>query len=91
MGGPRSFALVLAAIAAAAATPWPADAQCCLCTAPTTSRDDSQTGGDIRLEIETSLNFDRLILFGGSQGAAVLRPDGSDAVTVAPLSSTSRR
>ena len=79
MGSPRLLALVLAAFAAAAATAWPADAQCRLCEKPTTAQPDSAGGDDVRLEIETSLNFDRLILFGEGQGAAVIRPDGSSA------------
>lgn len=33
----------------------------------------------MELEIETSLDFDRLILNGTGQGAAVIRPDGSSA------------
>jgi|SRR3954447_14549189 hypothetical protein len=79
MGGSKLLALVVAASAAAAATPWPAEAQCRLCDKPTTTREDPANGDDIHLEIETSLNFDRLILFGQGQGAAVLRPDGSSA------------
>jgi hypothetical protein len=79
MGGPNFFALLVAATAAVAATPWPASAQCRLCDKPTTNRENPTNGDDIRLEIETSLNFDRLILAGGGQGAAVIRPDGSSA------------
>jgi hypothetical protein len=79
MGGPKFIALLLAATAAAAATSWPAGAQCRLCDKPTTAREDPTTGDDIRLEIETSLNFDRLIVSGGGPGAAVIRPDGSSA------------
>jgi hypothetical protein len=79
MGRQKLFAVVLAAIAAAAVTPWPAGAQCRLCDKPTTSREDPTNSDDIRLEIETSLNFDRLIVSGGGQGAAVIRPDGSSA------------
>jgi hypothetical protein len=79
MGGPKFIALLLAATAAAAATSWPAGAQCRLCDKPTTAREDPTTGDDIRLEIETSLNFDRLIVSGGGAGAAVIRPDGSSA------------
>jgi hypothetical protein len=79
MGGSRLLALVLAALAATAATPWPAGAQCRLCDKPTTAHEDPVDGNDLRLEIESSLNFDRLILFGGSEGAAVIRPDGSSA------------
>ena len=53
------------------------NAACATSRRPT--RDDPTHGDDIRLEIETSLNFDRLILSGGGQGAAVIRPDGSSA------------
>ena len=80
MGGSKLLALLLAASAAAAATSWPADAQCRLCRKPTTTREESANGDDIRLEIETSLNFDRLIMYGQGQGAAVIRPDGSSSV-----------
>ena len=71
--------VMLAAIVAAAVTPWPAGAQCRLCDKPTTNREDPKGADDIRLEIETSLNFDRLIVSGGGPGAAVSRPDGSSA------------
>src|SRR5436190_24380659 len=88
MGGAKLLALVLAASAAAAATPWPADAQCRLCGKPTTAREDPAGDGDVRIEIETNLNFDRLILFGEGQGTAVIRPDGSSSTegTVAQIS-----
>jgi hypothetical protein len=66
-----------AALAAAAVTQWPANAQCRLCEKPTTMPDQPKADGQIRLEIQTSLNFDRLILFGQGEGAAVIRPDGS--------------
>lgn len=79
MGAPKFLALVLAAAAAAAATTWPAGAQCRLCETPTTSRDDQIQSGDVRIEIQSSLNFDRLIMYGAGQGAAVIRPDGSTA------------
>jgi len=55
----------------------PAAAQCRLCDAPTTIRSEQSVKGEIRLEVETSLNFDRLILVGQGEGSAVLRPDGS--------------
>lgn len=87
MGGPRFIALALAAAAATAATSWPANAQCRLCAKPTTAHDDPMNGGDVRLEIDSSLNFDRLILVGQGEGAAIIRPDGSSAAqgTVAQL------
>jgi hypothetical protein len=77
MRGTTLLGLILAAGAAAAAAP--AAAQCRLCTTPTTSRDDKAEAGDVRLEIESSLNFDRLILFGEGQGTALIRPDGSSS------------
>ena len=55
----------------------PAAAQCRLCTAPATAREGATADQDIRLDIETSLNFDRLILFGAGSGSAMIRPDGS--------------
>jgi hypothetical protein len=79
MGAARFLTLMLAAIAAGAAMPWPADAQCRLCGKPTATQEETAQSDDIQLEVETSLNFDRLILFGEGQGAAVIRPDGSSA------------
>jgi hypothetical protein len=79
MGRPKFLALILAACAAAAATSGPAGAQCRLCSTPTVTRDDPTQSGDVRIEIESSLNFDRLILYGQGAGAAVIRPDGSSS------------
>ena len=71
-----------------AAIPTPVSAQCRLCGTPTTSRTEDTGKGDVRLEVETSLNFDRLILLGRGDGSAVLRPDGSttSAGTIAEIS-----
>lgn len=77
MGACKYLALMLAACAAAAATAWPADAQCRLCDKPTTTRGDSSTGGDVELEIQSGINFDKLVLVGGGSGQAVIRPDGT--------------
>lgn len=77
MGGHRFLALVLAASAAAAAVASPAGAQCRLCDKPTTAREEATAKDDIKIDIETSLNFDRLILFGEGNGTALIRPDGS--------------
>lgn len=81
MGGVKLLALVLAATVATAAIPWPANAQCRLCGTPTANQDQATDSDDIRLELETNLNFDRLILFGDGVGTAVIRPDGSSAAT----------
>jgi hypothetical protein len=79
MGRRPTLAPWFVACAAAAATLSPANAQCRLCATPTTSPVDSDGGQPIQIDIETSLNFDRLILAGNGNGAAVIRPDGSNA------------
>lgn len=73
----KKLALILAGFAAAAA--WsPASAQCRLCEQPTTTvAPEGSSGGDVDLQIETNLNFDRLILMGAGVGAATIRPDGA--------------
>jgi hypothetical protein len=75
----KFLALTFAVLAAAAAGLSPARGQCRLCDKPTTSLSNSADADGIDLEIETSLNFDQLILAGEGQGAAVVRPDGSSA------------
>ena len=73
---------VLALAAGMSTVPlFPASAQCRLCDAPTTSREEGSTSGPISLEIETSLDFDRLILLGAGTGTATLLPDGSRSVS----------
>jgi hypothetical protein len=79
MGCRKLLAMLFAAMAATAATQWPANAQCRLCDKPSTSRDEAKAEDRAQLEVETSLNFDRLILFGEGGGSAVIRPDGSRA------------
>jgi hypothetical protein len=79
MGRLKTFALVSAALAAAVPGASPAGAQCRLCDKPTTAVSQSADGDGIELEIETSLDFGRLVLAGSGQGAAVIRADGSTA------------
>lgn len=59
-----------------------AGAQCRLCAKPTTSPafPNTTSSGDVEVQIETSLNFDRLILSGSGPGAVTIRPDGSNGV-----------
>jgi hypothetical protein len=78
MMGRIAFLVLLVGVAASSS---PAGAQCRLCDAPTTTRDSDTGKGDIQLEVETSLAFDRLILLGSGQGIAVIRPDGSSSGT----------
>ena len=77
MGTLKLQALPLTAAAAIAVASWPAGAQCRLCSALVTAREDPSVKQDLKLEIETSINFDRLILLGEGDGSAVIRPDGS--------------
>ncbi len=79
MGGFTSRALLLAALTAAAAGLSPARGQCRLCSTPSTALTQGPEDDGIALEIQTSLDFGRLILGGPGQGAAVVRPDGSSA------------
>jgi hypothetical protein len=65
-----SFALALAATS-------PVGAQCRLCARPSTSVDELSDEGKVTVEIESSLSFDRLVLFGAGEGTAEIRPDGS--------------
>ena len=73
----RRLALHLLLLAVALVAPSHAGAQCRLCDQPTTERPQDSPGGDVQLQIEASLNFDRLILSGGGNGAAIIRPNGS--------------
>lgn len=74
-------ALLLLALAAATAAAVPARAQCRLCDDPTTARPDEASSTDVAVQIEASLDFDRLILTGPGEGSATLRPDGSRQVS----------
>ena len=76
MGVFKPLVLALAGFAATVASS-PAEPQCRLCEQPTAARPQDAPGGDVELQIETDLNFDRLILMGAGVGAATLRPDGS--------------
>ena len=68
----------------------PAPGQCRLCTTKTTALTQSLGQDGIQLEIQTSLDFDRLVLAGDGSGAAVIRPDGSN-VAEGALSGVSAR
>jgi hypothetical protein len=59
----------------------PAAAQCRLCDTPTTRAEERGGEGPVSLEIETSLDFDRLILLGVGEGSATLLPNGSRSVS----------
>ena len=79
MGRLTSSVLVVAAIVASLAGRSPAAGQCRLCETPTTVLSPAGNREGIALEVQTTLDFDRLVLAGQGQGAAVIRPDGSSA------------
>ncbi|MCA1654705.1 MAG: DUF4402 domain-containing protein [Sphingomicrobium sp.] len=57
-------------------SPMPAVAQCRLCVTPSTGP-EAETAPPVKLDVETNLDFDRLVLGGSGSGSAVLAPDGS--------------
>jgi len=71
-----ALAINLVAAALLSGAPSAASAQCRLCSTPTTDLQQTQDGGPIRLEVQTSLDFDRLVLLGASGGEARLLPNG---------------
>ena len=72
----RDILLLIVAVTASVVAP-PALAQCRLCEQPTTALPTDGPDGDVQLQIETKLDFDRLILSGAGAGAATIRPDGT--------------
>jgi hypothetical protein len=81
MRGASTLVVMLAAGAAIAAISWPANGQCRLCGTPTTAPTQETANDDVRLEIDTDLDFDRLIVGSQGGGDATLRPDGSALAT----------
>lgn len=78
----RIASLAAAALAAGlVAAPAAGAAQCRLCTGSPTEADAAGGAPAVTLEVETSLDFDRLILVGQGEGSATLRPDGSHEVS----------
>ena len=72
--------LVFAIAAGMSALAVPAGAQCRLCDTPTTARNDGVGVSTVSLGIETSLDFDRLVLLGAGEGNATLLPNGQRSV-----------
>ena len=72
-------ALVTFALAASAlltAVP-DARAQCRLCANPSTTPRPEGVAGTIQLQVEATLDFDRLVVMGDGEGTATLLPDGT--------------
>ena len=89
MEGAKFFVPALVVIAAAVSAQ-PVAAQCRLCSSPRTAPHGNAEGKSVELEIESSLNFDRLVVSGVGLGSAVIRPDGSSSAQGAIESVTSR-
>jgi len=64
-----------------AAVPVAAPAQCRLCSTPTTELNQGGGGVPLRLDVETTLDFDRLILTDSGAGGASLLPNGERGAT----------
>lgn len=69
------------AAALLAGAPVSAPAQCRLCSTPTTQLQTGEGAGDIRLDVDATLDFDRVVLLGGGEGAAVLLASGERNAT----------
>ena|SRR5579875_2251381 len=56
--------------------------QCRLCESSSakTPSSPATAAADVEIQVETNLNFDRMILAGPGSGAATIRPDGSSGV-----------
>ena len=74
MSTPKLLGLLLIPAVPASA---PLGAQCRLCDRPTDERAEDSPNDNLQLQIETNLNFDRLILSGAGTGAVTIRPNGS--------------
>ena len=82
---------VLAIVAGSVVVPQRATAQCRLCDIPTSESEALVSiAAPVRLEVEASLDFDRLILTGPGGGTASLNPDGSRSVSGSVTQLTSR-
>jgi hypothetical protein len=73
----RPAIFTVAAVLACFASVSEASAQCRLCSTPTTAPQETQGGDKVALDVETSLNFDQLVVDGSGTGTATIRPDGS--------------
>lgn len=81
MGRPPLLPTLLAFAAGGLVAPATADAQCRLCESPAARTVDRPESEAVALEVETSLDFDRLVLLGAGEGTATLLPDGSRSVS----------
>jgi len=78
----RTALFLFVSFAAAMLTAAPdARAQCRLCETPTTGPKDETKDQAVQLEVQATLDFDRIVVLGPGEGTATLRPDGTRQVT----------
>jgi hypothetical protein len=77
MAGLKPLLILIAGLAAAVSAP--SAGQCRLCDQPTADRPPDSADGDVQLQVETGLSFDRLIIAGTGSGAATIRPNGANS------------
>ncbi len=71
-----------ALLSGAFAMPGPAGAQCRLCATPTTESTSKPTSDLVRIEVQTRLDFDQLVVMdNATPGTARLQPDGTASVS----------
>ena len=77
----HALAASLAAAAFIGGASDPLRAQCRLCASPTTDLHQEADGGPIQLEVQTRLDFDRLVLLGAGSGSATVLPSGETSTS----------
>ena len=82
MGRVPALSMLAALLAGAFAMPAPAGAQCRLCATPTTAVASQSTSDAVRIEVQTRLDFDQLVVMdNAAPGTARLLPDGTASVS----------
>lgn len=77
MGRTTFFAALVLAGVAAASCAQPVRAQCRLCDTTAAAPRETAQASDLIVEIETAIDFDRLVLQGTGEGSVLLAPDGT--------------
>ena len=73
-----AFLSLAALLSGALGVPAAAPAQCRLCRSPITEASDEASSGPVRIEVQTRLDFDQLVVMdAASPGIARLLPDGT--------------
>lgn len=82
MGRGPALAMLGALLAGALAMPAAAPAQCRLCPTPTTETATEAASDRVRIEVQTRLDFDQLVVMDNAvPGTARLLPDGTASVS----------